>query len=92
LRDYFRCFFGLHKTIEVTLKQNASERFESLSYAPFEGYDKKVLSPEQIRRRYWYFVKYTNKVRTYSTADAKVILEEASKTNMMVDLGLMVKW
>ena len=54
----------------------------------FEGYDKKVLSPEQIKEDISILLNHTNKVRTYATADAKVILEVASKTNMMVDLGL----
>ena len=79
LAGLFQVFFWMTQDNSVTLKQNASEKFESLSYAPFEGYDKKVLSPEQIRRDIDILLKYTDKVRTYSTADAKVILEEASK-------------
>ena len=88
LAGLFQVFFWITQDNKVTLKQNASERFESLSYAPFEGYDKKVLSPEQIKEDISILIKHTNKVRTYATADAKVILEVASKTNMMVDLGL----
>ena len=88
LAGLFQVFFWITQDNKVTLKQNATERFESLSYAPFEGYDKKVLSPEQIKEDISILIKHTNKVRTYATADAKVILEVASKTNMMVDLGL----
>jgi cellulose synthase/poly-beta-1,6-N-acetylglucosamine synthase-like glycosyltransferase/exo-beta-1,3-glucanase (GH17 family) len=88
LAGLFQVFFWMTQDNSVTLKQNASEKFESLSYSPFEGYDKKVLSPEQIKKDVDILLKYTDKVRTYSTADAKVILEEASKTKMRVDLGL----
>lgn len=88
LAGLFQVFFWITQDNKVSLKQNASERFESLSYAPFDGYDKKVLSPEQIKEDIGLLLNYTNRVRTYATADAKVILEVASKTNMMVDLGL----
>ena len=49
LAGLFQVFFWITQDNKVTLKQNASERFESLSYAPFDGYDKKVLSPDQIK-------------------------------------------
>ena len=59
LAGLFQVFFWMTQDNSVTLKQNASEKFESLSYAPFDGYDKKVLSPEQIRRDIDILLKYT---------------------------------
>ena len=88
LAGLFQVFFWITQDNRISLKQDASERIESLSYSPYEGYDKKVLSPKQIEEDIGILLNFTNKVRTYSAADAKVILEETSKTNMMVDLGL----
>ena len=48
LAGLFQVFFWITQDNRVTLKQDASERIESLSYSPYKGYDKKVLSPEQI--------------------------------------------
>ena len=88
LAGLFQVFFWITQDNRVSLTQDASERIESLSYAPYQGYDKKVLSPEQIEEDIGILLNFTDRVRTYSTSDAKVILEVASKTNMLVDLGL----
>ena len=88
LAGLFQVFFWITQDNRISLKQDASERIESLSYSPYEGYGKKVLSPEQIAVDVGILLNFTDRVRTYSAADAKVILEETSKTNMMVDLGL----
>ena len=44
LAGLFQVFFWITQDNRVTLKQDASERIESLSYSPYKGYDKKVLS------------------------------------------------
>jgi hypothetical protein len=62
LAGLFQVFFWITQDNKVTLKQqSASERFESLSYAPFEGYDKKVLSPEKIAEDIGILLNYTKK-------------------------------
>ena len=86
----FQVFFWITQDNKVSLIETNFEKVESLSYSPFEGYDKRVLSPKQIEEDVSILSHITNKVRTYSTADATVILEATSKTNMPIDLGLWI--
>lgn len=84
----FQVFFWITKDNRVSLVETLSEKIESLSYSPYKGYNKQVLSPSEIEDDVNMLSHITNKVRTYSTMDAKVILEEASKINLPVDLGI----
>uniref|UniRef100_UPI0040483FD6 glycosyltransferase family 2 protein n=1 Tax=Aliarcobacter sp. TaxID=2321116 RepID=UPI0040483FD6 len=84
----FQVFFWISQDNRVSLTQDSFEKIESLSYSPYEGYNKKLLSSEQIKEDINMLLNFTNKLRTYSTFDAKPILEEISKTNMYIDLGL----
>lgn len=86
----FQVFFWITKDNRVSLVETLSEKIESLSYSPYKGYNKQVLSPREIEDDVNMLSHITNKVRTYSTMDAKVILEEASKINLPVDLGLWI--
>ena len=84
----FQVFFWITQDNRVSPIDTPFEKVQSLSYSPFEGYEKKVLSPKQIEEDVKLLSHITHKVRTYSTADAKVILEATSKTNMPIDLGI----
>ncbi|MFY9090024.1 glycosyltransferase family 2 protein [Arcobacter aquimarinus] len=84
----FQVFFWITKDNRVSLVETLSEKIESLSYSPYKGYNKQVLSPSEIEDDVNMLSHITNKVRTYSTMDAKVILEETSKINLPVDLGI----
>ena len=86
----FQVFFWITQDNRVSLIETPFEKVESLSYSPFEGYDKKVLSQKQIEEDVNMLSHITHKVRTYSTMDAKVILESTSKTEMPLDLGLWI--
>ena len=86
----FQVFFWITQDNRVSLIETSFEKVESLSYSPFEGYDKKVLSPEQIEEDVSMLSHFTTKLRTYSTADAKVILEATSKTDIPIDLGIWI--
>ena len=86
----FQVFFWITQDNRVSLIETSFEKVESLSYSPFEGYNKKVLSAEQIEEDVNMLSHFTIKLRTYSTADAKVILESTSKTEIPIDLGIWI--
>ena len=88
LAGLFQVFYWMTQDHQVSLNQNSFERIESLSYSPYEGYDKKMLSAEQIEDDIKVLSFFTNKVRTYSTVDATPVLEVISDTGMKIDLGL----
>ena len=88
LAGFFQLFFWITQDHQVTLTQDSSDKIESLSYSPYFGYDKKVLTPQHIQNDLEILSALTNKLRTYSTYDASVILNVASKTSMKIDLGL----
>lgn len=84
----FQMFFWITQDNRVSLTEDSFDKIESLSYSPYEGYDKKVLSYQQIENDVNILSHFTNKLRTYSTMDAKAILEVTSQTDMPIDLGL----
>jgi len=88
LAGLFQVFFWITRDHRVTIHEDSSDTIQSLSYAPYTGYDKKVLAPKQIENDLEILSTLTNKLRTYSTYDASVLLAVASKTQMKVDLGL----
>lgn len=88
LATFFQLFFWITQDHQVTLTQDSSDKIQSLSYSPYFGYEKKVLTPQRIQKDLELLSSLTNKVRTYSTYDASVILNVASKTSMKIDLGL----
>ena len=74
----------------VSLIEAPYKRVDSLSYSPYYGYDKQVLSSAQIRDDINLLSHITNKIRTYSSADAKIILEASSQSLMPLDLGIWI--
>ena len=44
----FQVFFWITKDNRVSLVETLSEKIESLSYSPYKGYNKQVLSPSEI--------------------------------------------
>ena len=86
----FQVFFWLSRDNLVTLNENSFEKIESLSYSPFEGYDKNLLSSEQIAYDVNLFENFTNKLRTYGTLEAYKILESSKDSNLPIDLGLWI--
>lgn len=86
----FQVFFWLSRDNLVTLNENSFEKIESLSYSPFEGYDKNLLSSEQIAYDVNLFENFTNKLRTYGTLEAYKILNSSKDSNLPIDLGLWI--
>jgi exo-beta-1,3-glucanase (GH17 family)/cellulose synthase/poly-beta-1,6-N-acetylglucosamine synthase-like glycosyltransferase len=84
----FQVFFWITQDNRVSLSDDSFDKIESLSYSPYEGYDKKMLSYQQIENDVNMLVHFTNKVRTYAASEAEAILEVTSKTDMPIDLGL----
>jgi exo-beta-1,3-glucanase (GH17 family)/cellulose synthase/poly-beta-1,6-N-acetylglucosamine synthase-like glycosyltransferase len=74
----------------VSLIEAPYKRVESLSYTPYFGYDKHVLSPKQIQDDIELLSHITKKIRTYSAEDTKIILEAASQSIMPLDLGIWI--
>lgn len=86
----FQVFFWLSRDNLVTLNENSFEKIESLSYSPFEGYNRDILSKEQIASDVKMLQGFTNKLRTYGTLEAYKILEASGDTNIPIDLGLWI--
>lgn len=84
----FQVFFWLSRDNLVTLKESSFDKIESLSYSPYEGYNKKMLSKEQISFDAKMLQNFTNKLRTYATQEAYAILEATNDTDIPIDLGL----
>lgn len=88
LAGLFQVFYWIAQDNQVSLNQNSFESIESLSYSPYEGYDRKMLSSQQIEDDINVLSFFTNKLRIYSTTDAQAILKVVSKTTMKIDLGI----
>ena len=88
LAGLFQVFFWITQDHQVSLNQDSFESIESLSYSPYEGYDKKLLSAKKIEEDIKVLSFFTKKLRTYSTTDAEAILKVISNTDIKIDLGL----
>lgn len=84
----FQVFFWLSRDNFISLNESSFDKIESLSYSPFEGYDKKMISDEKIASDIKILEKYTNKVRTYGTLEAYKILEASPNSTLNIDLGI----
>ncbi|QOG13326.1 glycosyltransferase [Arcobacter sp. FWKO B] len=69
---------------------STTDEIQSLSYSPFKGYEKKVLSAQEIEKDLDLLSKYTRNIRTYSSQDALHIVDILSQTNMTLDLGIWI--
>lgn len=81
-------FFWMTHNNLVSLVEMPLEKIESLSYAPFSGYEKELLSTQQIKEDLVLLSGVSKKIRTYATEDAKAILEAGSGKNLLLDLGI----
>lgn len=89
LAGIFQVFFWLTQDNQISLTHDSYEGINSLSYSPYEGYDRTVLSDEQIEEDVEMLSFFTKKLRTYSTGDGEKILEAISKRDdMSIDLGV----
>ncbi|MGB3751364.1 MAG: glycosyltransferase family 2 protein [Arcobacteraceae bacterium] len=86
----FQLFFWSTQTNIISLIQAEETKIESLSYSPYYGYERKVLSEKQIKNDIDLLSDITKKIRTYSSFDAKTILEAAAETMMPIDLGIWI--
>ncbi|MFW3357177.1 glycosyltransferase family 2 protein [Aliarcobacter butzleri] len=86
----FQVFFWLTQDNLITLKEDSFEKIESLSYSPYEGYNKNLLSKQQIYDDVTMLENFTNKLRTYATLEANAVLEATPDSNMPIDLGLWI--
>ncbi|MDN5128361.1 glycosyltransferase family 2 protein [Aliarcobacter butzleri] len=86
----FQVFFWLTQDNLITLKEDSFEKIESLSYSPYEGYNKNLLSKQQIYDDVTMLENFTNKLRTYATLEANAVLESTPDSNMPIDLGLWI--
>lgn len=86
----FQLFFWSTQTNIISLIQAEETKIESLSYTPYYGYERKVLSKNQIQNDIDLLSKITKKIRTYSSFDAKTILDAASEKMMPIDLGIWI--
>lgn len=84
----FQVFFWLTQDNLITLKEDSFEKIESLSYSPYEGYEKKLLSKQQIYDDVMMLENFTNKLRTYASLEAYSILDATPNVAMPIDLGL----
>ncbi|WP_419766952.1 glycosyltransferase family 2 protein [Arcobacter sp.] len=84
----FQIFFWISHNTLVSLIESPSKKVESLSYTPYYGYEKKVLSPKQIENDLNILAPITKKIRTYSSIDAEIILEATAQTIIPIDLGI----
>jgi cellulose synthase/poly-beta-1,6-N-acetylglucosamine synthase-like glycosyltransferase/exo-beta-1,3-glucanase (GH17 family) len=74
----------------VSLIEAPYKKVESLSYTIYHGDDKQILSPKKIREDINLLSHITKKIRTYSSEDAKKILEASSLNVMPIDLGIWI--
>ncbi|RXJ80781.1 glycosyltransferase family 2 protein [Arcobacter sp. F2176] len=84
----FQIFFWISHNNLVTLIESPSKKVQSLSYTPYYGYEKKVLSQEQIKNDLKILSPIAKKIRTYSSIDAQIILEATDEKIMPIDLGI----
>ncbi len=50
LATFFQLFFWITQDHQVTLTQDSSDKIQSLSYSPYFGYEKKVLTSQRIQK------------------------------------------
>ncbi len=81
-------FFWISHNDLVSLIEAPYKKVESLSYTPYYGYERKALSSKQIQNDLNLLFPITKKIRTYSSEDAKIILEASSKQILPIDLGI----
>lgn len=86
----FQVFFWLTQDNLITLKEDSFEKIESLSYSPYEGYNKNLLYKQQIYDDVTMLENFTTKLRTYATLEANAVLEATPDSNMPIDLGLWI--
>jgi len=87
----FQIFLWLSRDNVVILKENSFDKIQSLSYSPFDGYDRKMLSAEQINYDVKMLENFVTKLRTYGTLEAYNILEASNDSNLPIDLGIWLK-
>jgi len=83
-------YFWLSKANDYVDAPISDDTLQSLSYVALKGFNKEVKSEEEIKADLDILSKYTNKLRTYSTHDAKILIEVIRKYGfkMTVDLGI----
>ena len=85
----FQVFFWLIQDNRISLSQDSYGSIDSLSYSPYYGYKKDLLSDKQIEEDVKMLSFFTKRLRTYSTADADAILKVIGKRyDMTIDLGI----
>lgn len=84
----FQMFFWISHNNLVSLIEAPYKKVESFSYTPYYGYERKTLSSKQIENDLNLLLPITKKIRTYSSKDAKIILEASSKQILPMDLGI----
>ena len=89
LAGLFQVFFWLIQDNQISLGQDSYGSIDSLSYSPYSGYKKDLLSEKQIDEDVKMLSFFTKRLRTYSTEDADAILKVISKRyDMTIDLGV----
>lgn len=68
--------------------ESSTDKLQSLSYSPFKGYDKKLLSFDEISYDINLLSNYTNKIRTYSTQDTLAVIYPLLGSELKIDLGI----
>ena len=86
----FQLFFWSTQTNIISLIQAEETKIESLSYTPYYGYERKLLSNEQIQNDIELLLEITKKIRTYSSFDTKTILEAVDNSMISIDLGIWI--
>jgi len=86
----FQLFFWISQSNNISLTNTENSKIESLSYTPYFGYEREVLSAEKIKKDIELLSDVTKRIRTYSSKDAEIILEATSKIVMPIDLGIWV--
>lgn len=81
-------FFWITHNNLVSLIESPSKKVESLSYTPYYGNDKKILSHKEIERDLNVLAPITRKIRTYSSIEAELILEATTQMILPIDLGI----
>ncbi|OCL82122.1 glycosyltransferase family 2 protein [Arcobacter porcinus] len=91
LSGLFLLFYWLTNDNFINLKEDSFDKVQSVSYSPFEGFERNLLKDEDIRKDIILLNDYTYKIRTYGTKEAEKILEAISgleNSNLKIDLGL----
>lgn len=88
LTGLFLLFYWLTSSNYIKLNDNSFDKIQSVSYSPFKGFNRELLSDEDIKRDINILKNHTYKIRTYGTKEAQKILEAIEGTNLKIDLGL----